>query len=209
MAKRTKKDKPRRRTESIDGRASNDQAMGYGNAMPRRRFFRDVMLGLIVCVVFSVALEAGLRIAGISKEYNQEDPYVGFSGLQSLFVVTDGKASTAIPKLKYFNQVSFTARKKPGTLRIFCFGGSTTYGHPFDGRTAFPRWLGELLAASSPGKEFDVINAGGIWTLHIGSCRSSKRHWGSGRTSLSSTRAKMNFSNGAPIHGSWIRAGLS
>ena len=127
-----------------------------------RGFFRDLMIGLVVCVVFFAALEAGLRIAGIPRAYDKEDPYVGFSALQPLFVVTDGKASTAVPKLKYFNPVSFTAEKKPGTFRIFCFGDSTAYGHPFDGRTAFPRWLGELLAACAPGKNFEVINAGGI-----------------------------------------------
>lgn len=162
MAKRTKKERSRRRTEPIDDRASNDRGAADGPTRPRRGFFRDLMIGLVVCVVFFAALEAGLRIAGIPRVHEKEDPYVGFSALQPLFAVTDGKASTAVSKLKYFNQTSFTAEKKPGTVRIFCFGGSTTYGHPFDGRTAFPRWLGELLAASAPGKDFEVINAGGI-----------------------------------------------
>ena len=162
MGKRAKKDKSRQRAKPIDDRARNDRAAADGKAMRPRGFFRDLMIGLVVCVVFFAALEAGLRIAGIPRAYDKEDPYVGFSALQPLFVVTDGKASTAVPKLKYFNQVSFTAEKKPGTFRIFCFGDSTAYGHPFDGRTAFPRWLGELLAACAPGKNFEVINAGGI-----------------------------------------------
>jgi Flp pilus assembly protein TadD/lysophospholipase L1-like esterase len=162
MGKRAKKDKSQRRAKPIDDASRNDLAAADGNAMPRRSFFRDCLLGLTICIVFFAALEAGLMIAGIPRAYDKEDPYVGFSALQPLFMVTDGKASTAVPKLKYFNQVSFTAEKKPGTLRIFCFGDSTAYGHPFDGRTAFPRWLGELLAASAPGKDFEVINAGGI-----------------------------------------------
>ncbi len=162
MRKRAKKDKFQQRAKPVDDRARNDGAAAEGNAMPHRSFFQDCLLGLLVCVVFFAALEAGLRITGIPKAYDKDDPYVGFSALQPLFVVRDGKTSTAIPKLKYFNQVSFTAEKKPGTFRIFCFGDSTAYGHPFDGRTAFPRWLGELLAASSPGKDFEVINSAGI-----------------------------------------------
>ena len=153
MGKRAKKDKSQQRAKPIDDTARNDRAAADGKAMRPRSFFRDCMLGLVVCVVFFAALEAGLRIAGIPRAYDKEDPYVGFSALQPLFVVTDGKASTAVPKLKYFNQVSFTAEKKPGTFRIFCFGDSTAYGHPFDGRTAFPRWLGELLAACCTGQE--------------------------------------------------------
>jgi Flp pilus assembly protein TadD len=162
MGKRAKKDKSQQRAKPVADTVRKVPVAANGNGTPRRSFFRDCLLGLIACIVFFAALEAGLRIAGIPRAYDKEDPYVGFSALQPLFVVTDGKASTAVPKLKYFNQVSFTARKKPGTMRIFCFGGSTTYGHPFDGRTAFPRWLGELLATSSPGKDFEVINAGGI-----------------------------------------------
>jgi Flp pilus assembly protein TadD len=162
MAKRGKKGKSRRNTEPTDDRTRNDGKAADAAAIKYGRFFRDLLLGLIVCFTFFGALEAGLRIAGIPRGYDEGDPYVGFSAVQPLFVVKDGKVSTASPKLKYFNQVSFSAAKKPGTVRIFCFGGSTTYGHPFDGRTAFPRWLGELLAASAPGKGFEVINAGGI-----------------------------------------------
>jgi tetratricopeptide (TPR) repeat protein len=128
----------------------------------RGSYFRDFLLGLLVCVAFFAILEGVLRIAGIPPRDEPGDPYVGFSAIQPLFVVKDGIASTAPGRLKYFNKVSFPVEKKPNTFRIFCFGGSTTYGRPFDGRTAFPRWLKELLVASVPGKEFDVINAGGI-----------------------------------------------
>jgi Flp pilus assembly protein TadD len=162
MSKRGKKDKSRRIAEPIDERTRADRKATDLVSRKSGCFFRDLVFGLIVCFAFFGALEAGLRMAGIPRGHDEGDPYVGFSAVQPLFVVKDGKVSTASPKLKYFNRVSFSAAKKPGTIRIFCFGGSTTYGHPFDGRTAFPRWLGELLAASAPGKDFEVINAGGI-----------------------------------------------
>jgi hypothetical protein len=120
------------------------------------------MFGLLVCLVFFGLLEIAFRIVGFPAIDASEDPFVGFSGTKPLFEVTEGIASTAAAKRPYFNTESFQANKPPHTYRIFCFGGSTTYGHPFDGRTAFSRWLQELLKASEPGANFEVINAGGI-----------------------------------------------
>ncbi|MGO9566986.1 MAG: hypothetical protein ACLP5H_05545, partial [Desulfomonilaceae bacterium] len=119
-------------------------------------------MGLVVCFLFFAAIETVLRIAGVPARDPGDDPFVGFSGTQPLFVVENGIASTAPAKLRFFNQASFPVKKGPDTTRIFCFGGSTTYGHPFDGRTAFPRWLEDLLKASSPDKKFEVINAAGV-----------------------------------------------
>lgn len=127
-----------------------------------RSFARDVVFGILVCAVFFALMEGVLRIAGFPARDFSHDPFVGFSGIQPLFTVKDGLASTAPSKLKYFNEASFKIPKPSGTVRIFCFGGSTAYGHPFDGRTAFPRWLQDLLKAEDPEKNFEVINAGGI-----------------------------------------------
>ncbi|MBI5252053.1 MAG: tetratricopeptide repeat protein [Desulfomonile tiedjei] len=125
-------------------------------------FARDLLLGIAVCVLFFALVEGFLRVTGIPARDFSDDPFVGFSGIQPLFAIKDGVASTAPSKLKYFNEASFKVPKPLGTVRVFCFGGSTTYGHPFDGRTAFPRWLQDLLKAASPEKEFEVINVGGI-----------------------------------------------
>lgn len=128
----------------------------------KRSVAKDLLFGVIVCIVFFAAVEAGLRLAGIPASDPGEDPFVGFSALKPLFTVEDGVVRTAGSRLKYFNKESFKVEKPPGSTRIFCFGGSTTYGRPFDGRTAFPRWLKELLIASCPERGFEVINAGGI-----------------------------------------------
>jgi len=121
-----------------------------------------VVFGLAVCLAFFATLEIALRVANFPPMDPAEDPYVGFSGSKPLYVVKDGMASTAAYKLKAFNEASFSVPKRPNTMRVFCFGGSTTYGHPFDGRTSFSRWIEDLLKASSPEKNFEVINAGGI-----------------------------------------------
>ncbi len=136
-------------------------ADGKGSA--GHSFIRNLTMGLVVCFLFFAVLEGALRIAGVPSAANPAaDPFVGFSGLHPLYVVKNGIASTAPAKLRFFNKASFPVKKSPNTTRIFCFGGSTTYGHPFDGRTAFPRWLQDLLNASCPGRHFEVINAGGI-----------------------------------------------
>jgi Flp pilus assembly protein TadD len=123
----------------------------------------DALIGIGVCLLFFVALEVTLRVAGVPASKGPEaDPFVGFSAIQPLFRATNGVASVAPERLKYFNEASFPVKRGPTTTRVFCFGGSTTYGHPFDGRTAFARWLEELLKASDPGRNAEVINAGGI-----------------------------------------------
>lgn len=121
-----------------------------------------MLLGLLVCVVFFALVEGALRVAGFPPLDPGDDPFVGFSAIRPLFKIEDGVASTDPSRLSYFNQVSFPAKKPAGTFRAFAFGGSTTYGQPFDGRIAFPRWLQELMKASSPEKDFEIINAGGI-----------------------------------------------
>jgi len=127
-----------------------------------RSIARDVGLGLLVCVAFFALVEVAFRLLGVFAPRSSEDPYVGFSGTIPLFEVEDGTAQVSKQKLRYFNESSFPAQKPPNTTRIFCFGGSTTYGHPFDQRTSFSRWLEELLKVSNPERNYEVINVGGI-----------------------------------------------
>ncbi|MCX5791972.1 MAG: SGNH/GDSL hydrolase family protein [Elusimicrobia bacterium] len=54
----------------------------------------------------------------------------------------------------------FTPRKKPGTFRIFCVGGSTTRGWPFQHVITYPALLASYLEKALPGREIEVINAG-------------------------------------------------
>lgn len=44
-----------------------------------------------------------------------------------------------------FRGCSWEESKKPGTLRIACFGGSTTFGHCVDDRETWPAQLAQLL----------------------------------------------------------------
>jgi len=127
-----------------------------------RAFAKDLAYGIIICLFFFLIIELTLRLSGIRPAAVSDDPFVGFYCLTPLYDVQDGVATTSPRKLRMFNNVKFTVKKPPRTMRIFCFGGSTTYGQPYDGRSAFPRWLQDLLHASCPDTHFEVINSGGI-----------------------------------------------
>ncbi len=157
--------KRKKHSEKKSGGAVEASQVRCGSETPdnsTRSTFKDVALGIAVSLVILVLLEGALRISGWPSVTSSEDPFVGFSRIKPLFQVHRGIAETVPARLKYFNQVSFKARKPVNTFRIFCFGGSTTYGRPFDGRTSFSRWLQDLLDALEPEAAFEVINAGGI-----------------------------------------------
>jgi len=92
---------------------------------------------------------------------------VGFASELPLFVPAkneDGAAvwETAHNKRKFFNVQRFSGTKPAATRRLFCLGGSTTYGRPYFDGTSFCGWLRELLPAADRRTAWEVINAGGI-----------------------------------------------
>jgi tetratricopeptide (TPR) repeat protein len=128
---------------------------------------KKLAFAAIVTVLFFGLVEVALALLGISPKSYEDDPYVGFSGRSPLFVeVRQGDGSVVMErspaKAALFNPQQFPRQKPPGAVRIFCVGGSTTYGRPYDDSTSFCGWLRELLASAAPGRRFEVINAGGI-----------------------------------------------
>ncbi len=128
---------------------------------------RTALLLLAVTTVYLGALELILAAAGISPIVEETDPYVGFSSQIPLFVQESGPNGeetmvTAANKLDLFNMQRFPAKKTTGTYRIFCMGGSTTYGRPYDNATSFCGWLRAVLPKADPARRWEVINAGGI-----------------------------------------------
>lgn len=127
---------------------------------------RKAVLSIVVTVVFFVGVEGLLAILGVEPEAYESDPYVGFTSTSRLFVETkadDGSAlmKTSDAKLTLFNEQEFPLAKD-GAIRIFCVGGSTTFGRPYDDRTSFCGWLRELLPVADPTRRWEVINAGGV-----------------------------------------------
>jgi len=91
-----------------------------------------------------------------------DDPFVGFSTVQPLFV-RDGNQYVIPPsRRKFFAPEAFPVQKSPGTFRIFCLGGSTVQGHPYSKETSFTTWLRLALQKAQPDTNWEVVNCGGV-----------------------------------------------
>lgn len=130
-------------------------------------FRKKLLFASITTVAFFLLVELLLLACGVRSRADHEDPYMGFSSYLPLFVEGERRDEnlvmvTAPNKLRWFNEQSFPRQKNPDAFRIFCLGGSTTYGRPYDDRTSFCGWLREFLPLAGSSRSWEVINAGGI-----------------------------------------------
>ena len=128
---------------------------------------RQVFFALLVIIVFFLGLELVLKAFGVRPMLLTEDPLVGFAGNIPLFVEkrrSDGTLvfRTAKNKLALFNPQEFPKVKASNSYRIFCMGGSTTFGRPYNDDVSFCGWLRAFLNAAEPAVQWEVINAGGV-----------------------------------------------
>ncbi len=132
-------------------------------ALPVRK---RLLFSALTVALLLLVLELGLAVIGVRPILYDEDPYVGFSGGVPLFVEAGGGGDptlvTSPGKLAWFNLQRFARRKSAAAYRVFCLGGSTTHGQPYDDTTSFCGWLRELLREADDRREWEVINAGGI-----------------------------------------------
>jgi len=130
-------------------------------------FWKGAILSLVAVTLFFGFLEGTLALIGVRPTLLDKDPFVGFVSNVPLFVPamnSEGRQilTTAANKRGNFNHQQFYKKKPAGTYRIFCLGGSTTYGRPFNDTTSFAGWLREMLPKADPRRRWEVINAGGI-----------------------------------------------
>ena len=152
------------RTESFASRPRDEAKLSRPS---RRRLprWKKLLYSVLTSVALFVVLEGVLLLLDFQPDGVSRDPYVGFKSSVPLFVERagdDGRAIlvTAENKRDYFNDQQFLKRKPRGTYRVFCMGGSTTYGRPYDDTTSFPGWLRELLPVADASRDWEVINAG-------------------------------------------------
>lgn len=128
---------------------------------------KKVLFSLVATSGFFLVLEGALTLLGVGRQIDTVDPYVGFDRSIPLMEVStddDGREilRTAANKLVWFNDQSFLKKKPAGTKRIFCLGGSTTFGRPFQDKTSYAGWLREFLPVADDSTQWEVINAGGV-----------------------------------------------
>jgi lysophospholipase L1-like esterase len=132
------------------------------HARRRKWLFRiaAVLVGLLPILV----LEAALRLAGLPAPDELYDPWITFEQVQPLFEIDEAGEHYVIAQSRrtFFAESGFRARKDPGSFRIFCLGGSTVQGRPYQPPTAFSQWLQLNLQAAEPSRQWEVVNCGGV-----------------------------------------------
>lgn len=136
---------------------------------PPKRLAKKLLFATVTTIFFFVGLEVLLAVLGVEPIVRNADPFVGFAANVPLFipdepdsVTSEARMRTAPGKQVWFNDQSFAKRKGENVRRVFCLGGSTTYGRPFDDATSYCGWLRRLLPMVDPSRKWEVINAGGI-----------------------------------------------
>jgi tetratricopeptide (TPR) repeat protein len=146
-------------------KGKNSDHKGTRSNSVRLPLRKKLLFALITVAILLVGLELILALFGVRPALYEKDPYVGFTQIP-LFEEKeeDGEVlcATARNKLKLFNPQSFPRDKPEGTYRIFSLGGSTTHGRPYDDATSFSGWLRAYLEATASGRDWEVINAGGV-----------------------------------------------
>ncbi len=136
---------------------------------------RKYLFALLSVALTLAALEALARAgdAALGRPLEMEDPFVGFYGLHPLFVPDPDDPTflrTNPRKLDQgiFRNERFPASKAPDTYRVFCFGGSVTWGYGIGGQDSivfsYPKRLEKVLAEQAQAlrgsRRFEVINCG-------------------------------------------------
>jgi tetratricopeptide (TPR) repeat protein len=130
-------------------------------------FVKNTLFTIIIVTAFFGIVELVLAAFGVQPLLLSEDPLVGFAENIPQFVEdtrADGTVilRTANNRRGLFNYQEFPRDKDSGSYRIFCMGGSTTYGRPYTDTVSFCGWLRAYLKAADPTRTWEVINAGGI-----------------------------------------------
>lgn len=135
--------------------------LAMNNTSKIKKFFFNLIL-FCFPILFIVLLEVVLNLTGYGKEY------------ELLHEITIGEhkyyqVNKQVAK-RYFSAQDvtipdardgiFQKEKAHNTFRIFCLGGSTTAGFPYQYNATFPSLLNDRLERLFPEKYFEVINFG-------------------------------------------------
>jgi hypothetical protein len=121
-------------------------------------FLRFALLAGSLLLLFGV-LEITLRMLGYADPAERWDPFQGFEGTNPVYVLERrGGEEVIVPAPNKGGIIGTFAPQKPaGLIRIFAFGGSTTYGTPWNPHWAFSQRLEEILWQRH-GVQAEVVN---------------------------------------------------
>lgn len=127
---------------------------------PRRILFGFIMA--LIPVLFLVGAEFLLRAVGYGESYPLVYKKKIFDRERYVVNRQIGQRYFSLPvdKIPEASEDYFDIVKKPKTLRIFCLGGSTTAGFPYEINATFPFQLKYRLKEALVGNNVEVINLG-------------------------------------------------
>lgn len=134
----------------------------------RRRPGRRIWLFRLGAIFLALALFGAMELVCLLFDWGRpndhHDPFVGFLDVHPLFVKDETGKSFEIAKSRrtFFAPDSFLADKPADGFRAFCLGGSTVQGRPFSRQTSFTSFLEISLQSADPGREWEIVNCGGI-----------------------------------------------
>lgn len=145
-----------------------DVAADLDGARPKIGTAKKILFSAITCFSIITLLELVLWVAGVPTMIEREDPFRGFSGLVKVFQQEGPIYRTqAATRGNTFNDQSFLAEKPANGLRLFCLGGSSSFGFPWGAEVAFTSIVGEALAATHPERKVEAVNASGVsYAMH-------------------------------------------
>ena len=135
---------------------------------PKIATSKKILFSAVTCLGFFAILELVLWAAGVPTRIEQEDPFRGFSGLVKVFQ-REGPIYRTQPVIRgmTFNDQSFLAEKPSNGLRLFCLGGSSSFGFPWGAEAAFTSIVGEALATTHSERQVEAVNASGVsYAMH-------------------------------------------
>ena len=131
-------------------------------APARRRAVLFWTLLLLLPLLFFLLLEGGLRLFGyggnddlvlLREDYGERYYQINRRVAQRYFSSDEVNVPDARGE-------AFAYHKTANTFRIFCLGGSTTAGWPYQHNASFPSQLQARLSLLFPERNFEVINIG-------------------------------------------------
>jgi lysophospholipase L1-like esterase len=142
----------------------SNSEQGSPAEQPRRgrRYFLLRLAVVFTGILPFILLEIGLRCFDIGRPSQESDPLAGFNQQHPVFEQAGEVFRTARSRQPFFSPQEFAAVKPTNGFRVFSFGGSTVYGHPYQSDTAFSKWLQLELTGSAPGRRVEVVNCGGV-----------------------------------------------
>ncbi len=120
-----------------------------------------LLLGLLVTAELAVRTRDWIRFGSASPSANLYLPHARLGKVPRPHAVLDGQECSIAINGAGFRGPEISVPKPPGTFRVACLGGSTTFGlYCSSNETTWPGRLQHLLRETYPDRNIEVVNAG-------------------------------------------------